>query len=522
MGRRLSRLKVARTGHLTRLADSRPWSASGDRGARLLGRTQLGILGLAFLLALVLLGMSGPVHASPDHGQRPQPAGPTQEAFHIVQRGETLFSIAQRYGSTVDAFAHINDLSDPTRIYVGQRLKIPFTGDFDIDPLSTVAYVVQPTDTLPNVARRHQTSWEALAWVNGLLSPDVLYAGQIIQVPPTDPVGGVPGALYVVSDGETLLRIALRHDVSPWVLRRTNQVLNPALLYPGQELLIPGETSSRLPAPFVSVGVHPLPVSQGGTVVIDVRTAQPVTLSGRLFERTVRFAEEDEVYYGLSGVQVFTEPGLYELTLEATDSNGRSTGITADVVVEAAQFGYERIKAAPDLLDPAVVAAERERINALRPTFTETRGWSGTLQRPCGGTVSSYFGTRRAYNEGPYTSYHAGVDLRGATGTPVYAAAAGTVVLAEPLTVRGNALLLDHGWGVLTGYWHLSKIEVGVGQHVQQGDLIARIGSTGLSTGSHLHWEMWVGGVNVNPMEWLEPFYAWPEQVEGSTGGAGG
>jgi murein DD-endopeptidase MepM/ murein hydrolase activator NlpD len=84
-------------------------------------------------------------------------------------------------------------------------------------------------------------------------------------------------------------------------------------------------------------------------------------------------------------------------------------------------------------------------------------------------------------------------------------------MLAEPLTVRGNALVLDHGWGMLTGYWHLSKIEVDVGQRVQKGDLIARIGSTGLSTGSHLHWEMWVGGVNVNPMEWLRLFYAWPE-----------
>jgi murein DD-endopeptidase MepM/ murein hydrolase activator NlpD len=522
VGKKLSGAKIAPIGHLIRLPNSGSWPGSGGRITRTLGRAELGLLRLVFLLALVLLAMSSPVQASPEDGKGRQPAGPTQEAFHIVQRGETLFSIAQRYGSTVDAFAHTNGISDPAKIYVGQRLKIPFTGGFDIDPLSTVAYLVQPTDTLADVARRHATSWEALAWVNGLLSPDVLYAGQIIQVPPTDPAGGFLGALHVVSDDETLLGIALHHDVAPWALTRANQVLNPALLYPGQELLIPGEASSRLPAPFVSVNVHPLPVSQGGTVVIDVRTSQPVTLSGRLFEGTIRFAEEKGVYYGLAGVHAFTEPGLYELTLEATDDGGRSTEVTADVVVEAAWFGYERIKAAPDLLDPAVVAAERERINALRPTFTEKRGWSRTLQRPCGGTVSSYFGTRRAYNDGPYTSYHAGVDLRGPTGTPVYAAAAGTVVLAEPLTVRGNAVMLDHGWGMLTGYWHLSKIEVEVGQHVQQGDLIARIGSTGLSTGSHLHWEMWVGGVNVNPMEWLDPFYAWPEPVESSANGVGG
>jgi murein DD-endopeptidase MepM/ murein hydrolase activator NlpD len=467
-------------------------------------------------IALSLLVLSGTVQASTDDGRRPQPAGPTQEGFHIVQRGETLFSIAQRYGSTVDAFAHTNGLSDPTRIYVGQWLKIPFTGEFEIDPLSTVAYVVQPTDTLADVARRHGTCWEALARVNGLLSPDILYAGQVIQVPPTDPAGGLTGAPHVVSNGETLFGIALRHDVSPRTLITANQVVNPALLYAGQQLLIPGEGPGRLPAPLVSVDVQPLPVSQGGTLVLEVRTTHPATLSGSVFGGTIRFTEEDGVYYGLAGVHVFTEPGLYELTIQAADDNGRSTEVNADVVVESAHFGYERIKASPSLLDPAVVAAERERINALRSTFTERRGWASILQRPSGGTISSYFGTQRAYNDGPYTSYHGGVDLRGPTGTPVYAPADGTVVLAEPLTVRGNALVLDHGWGMLTGYWHLSKIEVEVGQYIQKGDLIARIGSTGLSTGSHLHWEMWVGGVNVNPMEWLDPFYDWPDPVGGS------
>lgn len=470
---------------------------------------------LAIALSLVVL--PGTVQASPEGGRSPQPAGPTQEAFHIVQRGETLSSIAQRYGSTVDAFAHTNGLSDPTRIYVGQRLKIPFVDELEIDPLSTVSYVVQPTDTLADVARRHRTSWEALAQVNGLLSPNVLYAGQVIQVPRTDPAGGLTGALHVVSEGETLFGIALRHDLSPQALKTTNRVVNPALLYPGQQLLVPGEGPGRLPSPLVSVDVHPLPVSQGGTLVIEVRTTHPVTLSGRVFGEAIRFVEENGVYYGLAGVRVFTEPGLYELTIQAVDDDGRTTEVGANVVVESGQFGYERIKASPSLLDPTVVAAERERINALRPTFTERRGWGSILQRPCGGTISSNFGTRRAYNDGPYTSYHGGVDLRGATGTPVYAPADGTVVLAEPLTVRGNALMLDHGWGVLTGYWHLSTIEVDAGQRVQQGDLVARIGSTGLSTGSHLHWEMWVGGVNVNPMEWLNPFYDWPEPIEGST-----
>lgn len=439
---------------------------------------------------------------------------PIGGSVHIVQRGETLFSIAQRYGSTTDALAHANGLPDPRRIYVGQRLTIP-GGGYQASLEETDPHVVQAGDTLTAIARRYRTTWQALARFNGMLSPDVLYAGQVIRVPAREDsasADSIGGGVHAVRAGEVLFRIALRYDVAPAALMSANQIVNPALVYPGQELAVPGEGRGLLRAPFVSADVQPLPVRQGSAVVVAVRTTRPVTVESSLLEHEVRFAEEGGVYYGLVGVHVFTEPGLYELTLTAIDSEARTTQITTDVVVEAEQFGYERIKASPGLLDPAVLAAERERLNALRPTFSQERRWSGSFQRPCEGTISSQFGTHRAYNDAPYTSYHGGVDFRGPTGTSVYAPAAGVVKLADRLTVRGGAVVIDHGWGVLTGYWHLSGIEVEVGGEVAQGDLIGRMGSTGLSTGSHLHWEMWVGGVNVNPLQWLDEFHPWPQR----------
>ncbi len=473
---------------------------------------------LTCTLALILLLMPGKAWAAFEIGQGRQETRPPEEICHIVQRGETLFSIAQQYSTTVDVLAHANGLHDPTSIFVGQRLTIP-DADAEIGTRATASYVLQPGDSLMGIARLHATSWRDLARMNVLISPGVLYPGQVIQVPVAGDDGERGEGLHIVGDGETLFRIALRHDIPPWSLISANDLENPALIYGGQPLLVHGEGVSRLPAPFVSIDVQPLPVAQGRSSVVAVQTAESVTLTGRLFERTIHFVEENGVYYGLAGVHVFTEPGLYEMTLRAIDSDGQATELAVDLVVEADQFGYERIKVSPSLLDPAIVAAERERLDALRSTFTHERMWSGLLEPPCGGTISSYFGTRRAYNEGPYTSYHGGVDLRGSTGTPVYAPTGGTVVLADQLAVRGNALLLDHGWGVLTGYWHLSAIEVGMGQQVEQGDVIGRIGNTGLSTGSHLHWEMWVGGVNVNPLQWLDPFYPWPERAEGSDRG---
>jgi murein DD-endopeptidase MepM/ murein hydrolase activator NlpD len=78
----------------------------------------------------------------------------------------------------------------------------------------------------------------------------------------------------------------------------------------------------------------------------------------------------------------------------------------------------------------------------------------------------------------------------------------GTVALAEPLQVRGNAVILDHGLGVLTGFWHLSQIDVSPGEQVAKGQVVGLVGNTGLSTGPHLHWEMRVLSVPVDPLQW--------------------
>jgi murein DD-endopeptidase MepM/ murein hydrolase activator NlpD len=123
--------------------------------------------------------------------------------------------------------------------------------------------------------------------------------------------------------------------------------------------------------------------------------------------------------------------------------------------------------------------------------------------------ISSYYGTRRSYSGGPYNSFHGGVDFNAGMGTAVLAPADGVVVLADSLAVRGNAIVLDHGWGLLTGYWHLSSIDVVEGQEVQVGEMIGRVGNTGLSTGAHLHWEVWVGGISVDGRQWLSGGYPW-------------
>jgi murein DD-endopeptidase MepM/ murein hydrolase activator NlpD len=132
--------------------------------------------------------------------------------------------------------------------------------------------------------------------------------------------------------------------------------------------------------------------------------------------------------------------------------------------------------------------------------------WQDAFQEPVNDylEISSTFGARRSTNGGPYNRYHEGVDFSAYGGTPVLAPAGGVVVVAEPLYVRGGAVIIDHGLGVYSGYYHLSEVLVEAGTAVSPGDPIGAVGTTGLSTGNHLHWDLLIGTTWVDAAAWLE------------------
>jgi murein DD-endopeptidase MepM/ murein hydrolase activator NlpD len=112
------------------------------------------------------------------------------------------------------------------------------------------------------------------------------------------------------------------------------------------------------------------------------------------------------------------------------------------------------------------------------------------------------FGVRSVFN-GEARAPHRGVDLRGATGTPVRAPARGVVVLAEPLYFSGSTVILDHGLGVFSMLAHLSRLDVKPGSLVLRGDLVGAVGATGRVTGPHLHWTLRIGTASVDPLSAL-------------------
>ena len=150
---------------------------------------------------------------------------------------------------------------------------------------------------------------------------------------------------------------------------------------------------------------------------------------------------------------------------------------------------------------------ELKRVAAFKVLQTPEKYWNGVFLKPNAGRMSTTYGVRRYYN-GKFAKdyYHRGLDYAGAAGSPVIAPASGRVALVgrvyQGFRVHGNVVGIDHGQGVNSIFMHLSRINVKEGDFVKAGQLIGAVGSTGASTGPHLHWGLYVNGQSVDPTPW--------------------
>jgi murein DD-endopeptidase MepM/ murein hydrolase activator NlpD len=183
------------------------------------------------------------------------------------------------------------------------------------------------------------------------------------------------------------------------------------------------------------------------------------------------------------------------------------------VLIASGNYPREDLYVESNTIDPLVTEPENELIYSLTEGANPTKYWSGGFSSPAvyPDCFTSRYGTRRTYyglnTDTEIQGFHTGLDFCGGEGLQITAPAPGMVIFAEPVTVRGNATVIDHGWGVYSGFWHQSGILVQKGEMVEQGQVIGLVGGTGRVTGAHLHWEIWVNGVQVNPMDWLIQTY---------------
>jgi murein DD-endopeptidase MepM/ murein hydrolase activator NlpD len=195
-------------------------------------------------------------------------------------------------------------------------------------------------------------------------------------------------------------------------------------------------------------------------------------------------------------------------TLTLISSTGET--VTKTLQVSPRTWDIQRLTGLPaKMVEPDPVAEKRialdaAQIKALRRNFLETPYFESGFVLPAKGRISGVFGSQRILNGKPKNP-HNGLDIAGGLGGAVWAPAAGVVVLAAPdMYYTGSTVFIDHGFGLISVYAHLQTISVKTGQFVKQGDALGTIGSTGRSTGPHLHWGMTLGNTHIDPAMVLE------------------
>jgi murein DD-endopeptidase MepM/ murein hydrolase activator NlpD len=465
------------------------------------------------ILLFILLGWLAPTVHAQDEAPTPTPPPSTGDELppipkvHVVQVGESLASIAAFYGTSVEVLQEANAITDPALLYVGQPLAVPGAQG---DPVIT-GHIVRIGDTLPGLAAEYNTTIPLLAATTRLINPTQLTAGQTITL--TSRTGSaaprpLSGRAHVVQPGETLLMLALRANLTPAALAQLNNLPYPTRLYPGQRLRLPGEQPYQyLPEEWVAIRVHPAAPVQGQTISIYVEHGQQGFPTGTLGQQTLRFAPFQNGYVALVGLDAFAPVGLYSLELSGSGDRPWRP-FRQNLLLQAGNYGQQQITVGEELaplLDPAVRAGEDETLMPYYTQFNEVQHWDGLFQMP--GTshqISAGYGAARSYNGGPYQIFHTGVDFPVPSGSPVWAPANGVVVFAQPTQLRGNVLIIDHGMAVMSAFFHLNAFLVNVGDPVGIGEVIAESGSTGLSNGPHLHWDIRINNVPVNALQWTE------------------
>ena len=265
--------------------------------------------------------------------------------------------------------------------------------------------------------------------------------------------------------------------------------------------------TARAQQTHIAVRTAPTPAPPGSVVWLFARPAGAPDTSRSLdgtaageplhFERLARGR-----FRALVGIPLEAGDSL-PVTLRLS-ARGRTDTVVVLLALRRAAYARERLTVAPRYAEPD--SAARARIDAelaqsravSRRSHDTPRLWSGRFLRPRPTRITSTYGTGREFN-GQVTSRHLGTDFAGKVGAPVRAVGRAVVALVADFDLAGHAVYLDHGAGLVTGYFHPSRVDVSVGDTVAAGRQIGAVGRSGRATGPHLHWIARYGGITVDP-----------------------
>ncbi|MGH7823955.1 MAG: M23 family metallopeptidase [Candidatus Binatia bacterium] len=258
-----------------------------------------------------------------------------------------------------------------------------------------------------------------------------------------------------------------------------------------------------------TVSVNSREVLQGEIVELKLSGAAVADVKGRMGKESIYFYPAGKNgYAAIVGVDLEAKPGSVKIIIEGKTESGELLERQFDLDIKANAFQREEfsVPAAFDQLSADVIKRirrERERLDRVFMGSAPARLWQGPFLQPVTGSITAPFGYRRVINGLPRAP-HTGADLRAALGTEVAAPNHGRVVLLGEFFYSGKSLVLDHGAGLFTMYFHLSEFKVQEGSVVRKGEIIALSGMSGRVTGPHLHWGARINNARVDPFQLVE------------------
>jgi murein DD-endopeptidase MepM/ murein hydrolase activator NlpD len=379
-------------------------------------------------------------------------------------------------------------------------------------------HTIRPGDTWTALTFHYGVAEEDLRTLNPHPNPlRQPVIGDTVMVP----AGAVAqnGVLWRGNDGG-LLRQAAHTGQNVWQMATELEMPHPyrplfyrPLFFPGGEF-----TPLDLPIGFTSLELSTRLAQPGRALAFRGLVADEVTVTAKLGEIPFNSFGQSGRVIGIGGTGAFFPAGAHSFLIAPEEG----PAWTQPWRFMDGEWDFDRVTLTGDAaaIDQAAITEERARLQEIWSQVSPQPLWSNNFTLPVDNflEVSSKYGARRSYNGGPFRTYHEGVDFSAYGGTPVFAPAGGTVVLAENLYVRGGAVIIDHGLGIFSGYYHLSNVIATPGQVVGAGTILGEVGTTGLSSGNHLHWDLLVAGNWVDVAAWQEQNMAcWILEGWGST-----
>lgn len=250
----------------------------------------------------------------------------------------------------------------------------------------------------------------------------------------------------------------------------------------------------------------------GRLAKIEVKCTRPIAgLTGTLDKRKVILfpsSTDGSVWTGLAPVSIEAKAKPVKLAFSAVMQDGKKLEWKKPVAIGNAPYDERTLTVSKQFVKPSAkqrarAAKESKQMEKVLASPTAQRLWRGSFAKPTPGVETSPFGTKRTYND-KKKSRHLGLDLNGATGDPIVASNRGRVALSSDRFYSGGTVVLDHGEGLFSMYFHMSRIDVKLGDVVEKGQGLGAVGASGQVTGPHLHFSVKAAGLYVDPHYVLE------------------